>query len=768
MIGEKNHRLLMGRVQFTEDLVPANSLRCVFLRSPVSHGKITRINITDAARMAGVKGIYLAADLSAAGVAPMRSRVAVNSLDGQPMIEPERPVLADTMVKYVGQPMAMIVAKSEAAAIDAMEAIDFDIDALPAVNDPQAAIDEAAPQIWPQASHNQAFDWEVGNAAETVAQFAQATHVVSLTVHHPRIAISPMETRACVASYDTESSRFTLITPSQGVVSLREALADILAVDTAQMQVVTPAVGGSFAVKIWPYPEQALCLFAARALGRTVAWVGSRNEAFLADVQGRARVDQARLALDADGHFLAFEINALADLGAFLNTVAPMIVTAGAVRVFSQCYRIPGLHYRVRGVFTNAVPVDAYRGAGKPESAGTLERLIDVAAAQIGIDRAEIRRRNLIPAEALPHHTAMGEEIDGGDYIGLFDDTLRRADWLGFARRQAADAANGLLRGIAVSSHMHATGGSTAERSRVQALPDGSIEVYTGTQDSGQAHQDTLAQIAAEALGVDANMIHVRQGDSDDLDVGGGTGGSCLMPIAANTVRRAAETMINGAKQAASHLLEAAAADIEYAAGQFTIIGTDRRLSLAEIVTRWPEIPPEQLPPGMHSGCVGEEDFTGRHTTFPNGCYVVEVSVNPATGQVSVERFTGTDDLGRVINEAAARGQILGGLAQAIGEVLMEAVHYDQSGQLINASMLDYQLPRADDMPHFDLAWRPTASPHSLLDVKGVGELSSIGGPGPIINAVLNALASRGVQHLDLPLHAQKIWQALQPQPHTE
>jgi carbon-monoxide dehydrogenase large subunit len=764
MIGEKDQHLLTGQAQFTEDLIPANSLHSVFLRSPVGHGHIRQIDIAAAAALPGVKAIYLAADLRAAGITPMRSRAAVTSRDGNPMVEPARPVLADTMVKYVGQPIAMVVADDIAAASDAMEAIDLDIEALPAVNDPETAVHDSAPQIWPEAKNNQSFDWDVGNAAETATHFAEAAHVVRLTVRHPRIAISPMETRACVASYDSDSHRFTLITPSQGVVSLRAALADILAVDESQMHVITPAVGGSFAVKIWPYPEQALCLFAARALCQNVAWTGSRNEAFLADVQGRARVDHARLALDANGHFLAFEVNAVADLGAFLNTVAPMIVTAGAVRVFSQCYRIPGLYYRVQGVFTNAVPVDAYRGANKPESAATLERLIDLAADEIGLDRADLRRRNLIRESDIPYHTAMGEEIDSGAYIAAFDATLARADWHGFPARQAAAAAQGMLRGIAVGSHMHATGGSTAERSRVTALPDGTVEVYTGTQDSGQSHLDTLAQVTADAVGLDADLIKVRQGNSDDLQIGGGTGGSCLMPIAANTIHRAAQTMVEGAKQAASHLLEAAATDLEYAAGYFTVSGTDRRISLAEIVTRWPEIPADQLPPGMHAGCVGEEDFTGRHTTFPNGCYVVEVTVDPNTGMVTLERFTGTDDLGRIFNDGAARGQIIGGLAQAIGEVLMEAVDYDCDGQMVNASLLDYQLPRADEMPVFDLAWRPTNSPHSLLDVKGVGELSSIGGPGPVINAVIHALASRGVKHLDIPLSAQKIWQAIQPQ----
>ena len=761
MLGERHLDLLTGAAQFTEDLVPADSLRAVLLRAPVGHGRITALDLSAARAAPGVRAVYDAGDLAAGGVKPMRSRAPVTGDDGQPMRQPERPVLAIDSVKYLGQPIAVVIADSQAAAEDARDLIDLGIEEAPVINSAEAAAAEDATQLWPTAPGNQSFIWRAGTPAAVETAMADAAHVVTLTVRHPRRAISPVENRSCVGCYDPTSGRFTLTTPSQGVVSLRAALAEVLSVDEALMRVTTPHVGGSFAVKIWPYPEQALCLFAARALGRPVAWIGSRDEAFVGDAHGRGRVDRARLALNAEGRFLAFEIDALADMGAYLSAVAPSIVTAGAVRVFGQCYDIPAMHYQVRAMFTNGVPTDAYRGAGKPESAATLERLIDLAADQLGLDRADIRRRNLIQPTALPHHTAMGEEIDSGDFPGLFEDTLARADWTGFAARRAASQAAGRLRGIAVASHMHATGGSTAERSTVRVEADGTVTVDTGAQDSGQSHGDTLAKVAAEALEISADSVTVREGDSDRLEIGGGTGGSCLMPISANTVHRAAVSMIENARAGASHLLEAAAQDLEYAGGNFTVVGTDRRISLAEIATRWPEIPADQLPPGATAGCVASEDFTGRHTTFPNGCYVVEVEVDPATGETRVDRFTGTDDLGRIINAEAARGQILGGLGQAIGEVLMEAVIYDDGGQMINGSLLDYPLPRADQMPDFDLAWRPTASPHSLLDVKGVGELSSIGAPGPLANAIHDALREAGVEHLDMPLGPHKLWRAI-------
>lgn len=754
-------RLLTGGGRYVEDVRPANALTMRVLRSPVAHGTIRTLDLDEARSLPGVVSILTASDLSTLEVGPMTALSPVANSDGSPMVEPTRPVLAESDVKYVGQPIVAVIAESDAAAEDALEAIGLDIDERPSVTDPEAAF-RGSVEIWPEAPGNIAIDWDKGNREETEAAFASAAHVVELTVRHPRVAIQPIETRGCIGSYEPNDDRYTLITPSQGVMSLKGAMARYLGVDADRVRVLTEDVGGSFAVKIWPYPEQVLALVAARVTGRPVAWQASRTESFISDAMGRGRIDRAALALDADGEFLGFRIDALADIGAYWNAVNPSIVTGGAVRTFGHCYRIPGMHYRVRGVFTNAMTTDAYRGAGKPESGGTLERLIDVAAERLGIDRMELRRRNLITPDQLPYTTAMNETIDGGDFPTVFARIAEISEAGGIGRRKEESARAERLRGFAIGTHMHATGGSVAERSEVRALPDGSVLVRTGTQDSGQGHRTALAMVAAEALEIPVERIRVEQGDSDFLTKGGGTGGSNLMPIAANTVHRTALHMLDKAKQVAGHLLEAAPVDIEYGLGSFRIAGTDRKLTLAEVAAGWDSIPPEQYDGDLGTGCMAQLDFEGLHTTFPNGSYAVEVEVDPETGHVRIERFSGIDDLGRVINEQTARGQLHGGIGQAVGEALMEAmVHDPESGQVLSGSLMDYALPRAADMPLFDLHWAPTASPNSLIGAKGVGEVSSIGAPGVIVNAVLDALRPLGVEHIDLPLTPEKVWRAV-------
>lgn len=758
----EDDRLLTGGGRYVDDVRPDDALVMRVLRTPVAHGTITRLDANAARGLPGVRLILTADDLAKAGVGPMTPRSRMPNTDGSPAIEPRRPVLAETEVKFVGQPVAAIVAESEAAADDALEAIELDIDEKSAIIDVERAAEPTAPRLWDVVPGNLGIDWLKGNADETEAAFAKAVHVVELTVKHPRLSIAPIETRAVIGSYDRETGRYTLTTPSQGVMMLKAAMADYLGVEPDRVRVVTEDVGGSFAMKIWPYPEQVLVLAAARQVGRPVAWSGSRTESFIADAMGRGRVDRAALALDAEGRFLGFKIDALADLGAFWNAVNQTIVTTGAVRVFGHVYKIPAMTYRVRGFFTNAPPIDAYRGAGKPESVGTLERLVDVAAERLGVDRVELRRRNLVTPADLPYDTPMGETYDGGNFPDVLARILDASDRAGFEGRKRANAARGLKRGFGLGLHLHATGGSVAERSEVRALPDGSVLVRTGTQDSGQGHRTALAMVAAEALEIPVERIRVEQGDSDKLEIGGGTGGSNLMPIAANTVHRTALQMLDQAKSVAGHLLEAATQDVEYGLGEFRIAGTDRVIALGEVAAAWDRLPPEQRDGELGAGCVAQLDFEGLHTTFPNGAYAVEVEVDPDTGSVRIDRFTGVDDLGRVINEPTALGQLHGGIGQAVGEILMEGMQYDPgTGQPLSGSLMDYALPRADDMPSFDLSWAPTASPNSLIGAKGVGEVSSIGAPGAIQNAVLDALRSLGVEHLDMPLTPETVWRAI-------
>jgi carbon-monoxide dehydrogenase large subunit len=752
----------MGRGCFVDDLLPVSTAHAAVYRAPIAHGRITAMDVSAARAVPGVLAVLTQADLDEKRVGPLRARASVTSIDGSAMIEPERPILARDAVKYVGHPIAFVVATSQQAAEAGAEAIEVDYEELPAVIGTDMANGDGGPAVWDEAPGNLSFTWQMGNDDAVDRAIAEAAHVVKLTVKHPRLVIAPVEPRGAIGEHDPATGRFTLTTPSQGTIGLRVAMAECLGIEEGLVRVLTHDVGGSFAVKIWPYPEQVLCLFAARLLGRPVKWIASRSEITLCDAQGRGRTDHATLALSADADILAFRVEADGDLGAYLNAVAPSIFTGGACRTFGHNYRIPALHYRVRGLFTNAPPTDAYRGAGKPESVGTLERLLDHAARELGLDPLELRRRNLIRPDEIPFATAMGEEIDAGDFPGILDKALAAGDWDGFEQRRADSRSRGRLRGRSAGVHFHATGGSVAERTQVKALADGTIRVRTSAQDSGQAHQETLARVVGESLGIAPEKIIVEQGDSDSLLTGGSTGGSNLMPVSANTAHRSALAMIDKARLMASEALETAVQDIEYESGSLRVAGTDRAISLAELVAGLPDTSDTPVGVEQPSGCVGELTFEGKHTTFPNGAYVVEVEVDPDTGQVTIARFTGVDDLGRIIHPENAAGQIMGGLAQAVGEVLMEGMVFDETGQPLSGSMMDYAVPRADDLPFFNLDWAPTDSPNSLLGVKGVGELSSIGGPGPISNAVHDALAPFGVSHLDMPLTPEKIWRAIQ------
>ena len=755
-------RLLTGRGRFVDDEAPGRAARAAVFRSPAAHGRIAALDLAAARAAPGVLAVYTQADLDAAGIGPLACRTPTTGSDGRPAIEPERPVLARDEVKYAGQPVAFVVAETEAAALDGIDAIGLDIEERPVVVGTDAALAPGAPAVWPrQAPDNVALRWECGDGAAVDAAIARAARVARLTVRHPRLLVAPVEPRGAVGEYDAAAGRYTLTAPSQGAVLLRAALAEALGCGEERLRVRTGDVGGSFAVKIWPYPEHVLCLFAARALGRPVKWTASRIESAVADAQGRGRTDRATLALDADGRVLAFRIEAEGDLGAFLHTAAPSIFADGARRALGHAYRIPALHYRVRAAFTNAPPTDAYRGAGKPESVATLERALDAAAREHGLDRIELRRRNAIRPEDLPYRTAVGETVDSGDFPGILDKALAAADWDGFAAREARSRAAGLLRGRAAGLYFHATGGSTAEVVQLRALPDGKVRLRTSAQDSGQGHRDALARIAGEALGLAPERIVVEAGDSDALFAGGSTGGSSLLPVSAVAARRAAGALVGRARDLAADALEAAVRDIEYEAGALRVAGTDRTVSLAELAARTADAPDAPAGTGEPAGCVGEAGFAGTHTTFPNGACAVEAEVDPETGRASLARIVAVDDLGRVVHEESARGQVMGGLAQAAGEALMEEAVLDPGGQPVSASLLDYALPRADDLPPFDLGWAPTASPNTPLGAKGVGELSAIGGPGPIANAVLDALAPLGIAHLDMPLGPQKIWRAI-------
>ena len=739
------NRLLTGAGRFCADEDFGDALHLAVLRSPEAHGLIAELDVEAARACPGVHLVLTAENL--AGIGNFRVRSVVQGLDG-PMFEPPRPVLATDRVVHVGQPVAAVIADSPEAAADALEAIQLDIQPLPVVSDPLSA-SRIAP-IWDGAPGNVCFRWKGGNSDQIQSFFDSADEVVELTISHPRVAICPVEPRACLATYSSEDGH-TLITPSQNVVALRTAFSKMLNLDPARLRVVTRDVGGSFAVKIWPYPEQALALIGAERLGRAVRWVQERSETFTADVAGRGRIDRAAIALNNNGQILAVRIDAVAEMGAFTNPAAATTVSSGAVRPFQQVYDIPGQHYGVTAVFTNAVPTDAYRGAGKPESGTTLERLIEAGARAIGMDPWDVRKKNLIAPTAIPYLTPMGETIDAGDFPTMAAKLETAADWSGRASRREDARARAMLHGAAAGFAMHASGGSTEERSLVRAMADGTVLVRSGSMDSGQSHRDSLARVAAEALDLPIERIRVEQGDSAWLVRAMGAGGSNLMPVAGNTVHRTAKAMLDRAKERAGEMLEAATVDLDYSGGTFRIAGTDRTVSLANVA--------QQMEAG--GGCEAELDFEGIHTTWPHCALAAEVEVEPQTGAVHVTRLTGITDVGRVINPPAAFGQVIGGLAQGLGEALMEGMVFDADGQPKTGSMMDYALPRADQIPFLTHDWSPTDSPNTIINAKGIGEMSIIGAAPVVINAILDALAPFGVTHLEKPVTSEKIWRAI-------
>ena len=741
-------RFLTGQGRFLVNQRIAGAAQAVFLRSPLAHGRIVRCDVAAAKAMAGVLDVITGADVVAAGLEPLPCLAAdLTSSDGRPLAMPPRHVLAVDRVRHVGEPIAMVVAESVHQARDAAEAIDLTLDDLPVGIDPMAMIAPGAPVIWPDCPGNVALDWQAGDPDAVARAFAEAAHVVNLRVVNNRVAIMPLETRSAAGFFDPDTGRYTLRSPTQGVHLMRQCVATVLAVDEAAVRVVTDDVGGAFGLKQMAFPEQPLVLFAAARIGRPVRWVAERTEAFVSDNAARDHVSEIALALDRDGRMLGLSVDTLANMGAYLSTLAPKMPTQVFARVIGGLYGIPAIHVRTRCVFTNTPPVDAYRGAGVPEANYAVERVVDVAAAALDLDAVDLRRRNLLDASRLPWPTPAGFRIDSGDLAGALDRALALADWQGFEARRQASAAKGLLRGRGLAFYMHGSGGSADETTRVVVRADGHVVVSTGTQSGGQGHSAMLAEILAKTLGIDHERIEVHQGDSDVLARGGGTGGSGSLSVAGAALTRAAGAMLENAEAQAALAMECAKADLAYADGRFTIAGTDRSMSLAEVAA------------SADAGCSGEADFEGDHRTYPNGVYVCEVEVDGGTGRVTIASFTGVDDVGRVLDLQRTDGQITGGIVQGIGQALLEHDRYDpQSGQPLSGSFMDYAMPRAGDVPSFVLAKHATPAPTNPLGTKGVGEVGPIGAPPAVIAAVCNAI---GVRHIDMPATPETVWRAL-------
>jgi carbon-monoxide dehydrogenase large subunit len=752
-------RLLKGNGRYTDDIVLPGMLHGVVLRSPHAAAAIGGIDAAAARALPGVHAIYTSAELDADRIGALPCAVSLNNRDGSGMASPPHPVLATGMVRHVGDPVAFVVADTPKAARDAAEAIVVEYDVQPAVTDLAHALDEGAPQVWPDAKRNVVFDWEIGDKAKTDALFAQAAHVTSLTVVNNRIVVSSMEPRAAIAEYDSATEKWTLYANTQGGWLVRDLIKGVFGVEGDKFRVLTPDVGGGFGMKLFLYAEHVLTCYAARKLGRPVKWAADRSEAFLCDTQGRDNITTGEIAVDADGRFLALRTRNVSNMGAYLSTFAPYIPTIAGTSVLSSVYGFQTLYANVIGVFTHTVPVDAYRGAGRPEANYLVERVVDAAARELGIDRIELRRRNMVPPSAMPHSTAVGKTYDSGDFRAVLGAGVEKIGWAGFAARRAASEARGKRRGIGIAYYLEATGGDPTERAEIRFADDSNVDVYVGTQSTGQGHETAYVQLISNRLGVDAERVRIRQGDTDTIPVGGGTGGARSLYSEGQAILVTTDSVIAKGKQAAAEVLEAAPADIGFADGRFSIVGTDRGIDILQLAeTQRAKAARGEAAITLDAAEVANIDFG----TFPNGCHMAEVEVDPETGTVEVLRYVVCDDFGKAVNPLIVRGQVQGGVAQGFGQAVLERTAYDpDSGQLLSGTFMDYALPRADDLPDIEVELLEIPCATNPLGVKGAGEAGAVGSPPAVINAIIDALAGDGVRHLDMPATPQTVWKAL-------
>ena len=751
--------LVRGEGCYTDDVKLAGEVYAVMVRSRVAHGVIKGIDTAAARGMPGVLGVYTGADLAAYGT--LKCIIAFNNRDGTPMKRPPRPALAADKVRFVGDPVAFVVAQTLLQAKDAAEAIEVDIDTLPAVVRPEEAAGSAAPLIHDEAPGNIALDYHYGDSDQVAAAFAKAAHVTRLKLVNSRVVVNPMEPRAAIGLYDAASGRFTLHAPSQGVFGLKANMAEILKVEPKQIRILTGHVGGSFGMKSAPFPEYVCVLHAARALGRPVKWTDERSGSFVSDSHGRDHELTAELALDADGKFLAVRITNFGNMGGFLAQVAPMPSTLNTVKNVQSVYRTPLIEVSTKCVFTNTSHVSAYRGAGRPEGNYYMERLIDAAAAEMQIDRLELRRRNQIRPGEIPLKVASGSNYDSGDFPGVLKHALEAADAKGFKQRKRESRKRGKVRGLGIGSFLEVTAPPSKEMGGIRFEPDGTVTIITGTLDYGQGHAAPFAQVLSDKLGIPFERIRLLQGDSDELLAGGGTGGSKSIMHSGTAIVEASAKVVEQGKQIASHVLEAAASDIEFRQGRFIIAGTDRSIGIMELADKLRSglNLPEGVPPTLDVRHVS--DGPGA-STYPNGCHVCEVELDPDTGVIEVVKYSSVNDFGTVINPLIVEGQLHGGVIQGIGQALMEMTAYDTEGQFLTGSFMDYALPRAIDSPEVAVINHPVPATTNVLGVKGCGEAGCAGSLTSVMNAVADALSEFGIRHMDMPATPYRVWRAIQ------
>ncbi|HXQ52623.1 MAG TPA: xanthine dehydrogenase family protein molybdopterin-binding subunit [Stellaceae bacterium] len=749
--------LLRGEGRYTDDVNLPGQAYAVMVRSPVAHGTIRRLALEAARKLPGVLGVWGPADLEAAGFQMLKSPFAAQNRDGTPWKHAMRPALAKIKVRHIGEPVAFVVAETVAQAKDAAEAVECDIDALPAVTSPSAAAAAGAPQLHDEAPGNILLDFHYGDSAKVAEAFAAAAHVTKLKPVNSRIIVNAIEPRAAVGSFDAKSGRFTLTLGCQGVFGLRGNLAPVLGVTTDKLRVLSYNVGGSFGMKSQVFPEYPCVLFAARLLGRPVKWTDERSGSFVSDNHGRDHEMSGELALDKDGRILALRLTGFGNAGAY--PVAPLPYSVNAVKNVASVYRTPLIEVNSKGVYTNTQPVGPYRGAGRPEGNYYMERLMDTAADEMGIDRIELRRRNYIAAAAMPYKAASGSSYDSGDFATVLDKALDTGDWQGFAQRKRQSEQRGKLRGLGVASYLEVTAPQGKEMGGIRFEPDGGVTMISGTLDYGQGHASPFAQIVVNRLGIPFEKLRLLQGDSDQLLFGGGTGGSRSAMAGGTALLTACDKVIEQGKQIAAHLLEAAVADIEFSEGRFRIAGTDRSVGILEVAERvrtGAKLPAE-LPQTLDASLVMETP----PSAYPNGCHLAEVEVDPDTGTIAVVKYAMVNDFGNLLNPLLAEGQAHGGVVQGIGQALMERTVFDREGQLVTGSYMDYAMPRADNAPMFEFASHPVPATTNPLGVKGCGEAGCAGALPAVMNAVMDALKPYGIRHIDMPATPEKVWQAI-------
>lgn len=747
----EDQRLTTGAGRYTDDTAVEGALHAYVLRSPHAHATFRIVDKETARKLKGVKLILTGEDVADLGDIPCKG--VIQTISGEPVRPTHVPVLPVDTVRHVGEAIAFIVAETLDQARDAAEAIEIEFETLPSITGIAEALAPGAPQVWPDRPGNVAFEAEQGNGEKTEKAFAKADRTVSVTIVNNRLASNYMETRACIAEFDKDTKRWTLTLGSQGSHGVRDILAaDILKVDPARIRVITPDVGGGFGTKIFMYREYPLTMVAAQKLKRPVRWVADRTEHFLADTHGRANLSTATMALDRKGKFIGLKVDLAAEMGAYLSQYGPFIPWVGTTMT-PGCYDIPAVHVRFRGVLTNTTPVDAYRGAGRPEAAYLIERLVDAIARETGRSVDAVRAQNFVKPESMPYKAQTGPVYDSGEFEGHMRRAMEVADWKGFKGRLKASQKAGKLRGIGLACYIEACGGGGPESSTVILEKDGTVTVLIGTQSNGQGHETAYSQLVAQHLDIPMERIRVIQGDTDRVATGAGTGGSRSIPVGGAALNQATGMLADNLKNLASEALEAGVGDLEIVDGAVRIVGTDKALDL-KAIANLPGAKPELLSVN--------QSWQPPEATYPNGTHLVELEVDPATGATEILNYVVVDDFGMTLNPLMLQGQVHGGAAQGIGQALMEEIRFDDSGQMLTATFMDYALPRAVDIPNFHFETRNVPCVTNAIGVKGAGEAGAIGACPAVMNAMVDALhRAAGITAIDMPATPAKVFGAL-------